>query len=94
MARGPMQLHRLHRLKAGPAADSNIIRASIDVEPKIRRAEEILISLPSRKTIVSVCTIDVRSYVCLFITRNHLLQKCIILDILFGIVTENVYWLA
>jgi len=74
------------------SACSNIIKASIDVEPKIRTAEENLISLPNRKTIVSVCTTNVISYVCLFVTRNHLLQQCIILDILFGIVTENVYF--
>ena len=64
------------------------------MKPKIRTAEENLISLPNKKTIVSVCQTNVRSYVCLFIIRNHLLQQCIILEILFGIVTETFISLA
>jgi len=67
-------------------------RVTIDVESKIRTAEENLISLPKKKTIVSVCTTSIRSYVCLFITRNHLLQQCLILDFRLGIFTENVYF--
>jgi len=50
-----------------------IARATVDLEPKIRTAEENLIILPEKKTIVSVCTINVGSYLCLFICRNHLL---------------------
>jgi len=33
-ARGPMQLHRLHRLKAGPAADSGTPRSFMLLEMK------------------------------------------------------------
>jgi len=47
----------------------------MDLETKIRTADENLIFLPEKKTIVSVCTTDVRSYVCLFISRKHLLQN-------------------
>ena len=41
---------------------------------KNKEAGEILILLPEKKKIVSVCTTNVRSYVSLFISRNHLLQ--------------------
>jgi len=50
-----------------------IARATIDLEPKIRTAEENWIILPKKKTTVSVCMTNVRSYLCLFIFRNHLL---------------------
>jgi len=43
-----------------------ICRATIDLEPKIRMADENLILVPEKKTIVSVCATNVRSYVCLF----------------------------
>jgi len=69
-----------------------IDRAAIDLEPKIRTAEEILIILPKNKMIVSVCTTNVRSYLCLFIFRNHLLQQCLLLDFFLVIVTENVFF--
>ena len=46
---------------------------TIDLEPKMRTAEEILILLPKKKPIVFVCMNNVRSYVCLFISRNYLL---------------------
>jgi len=49
-----------------------MIRATIDLEPKIRTAEENLNLLPKKNTIVSICTINIRSYVCLIISRNHL----------------------
>jgi len=71
-----------------------IARAAIDLEPKIRTAEENLILSPKKKAIVSVCKINVPSPVCLFISRNHLLQQCLILDLLLGIVTENVFSLV
>jgi len=63
-----------------------MFRATIDLGPKIWTAEENLILLPKNKTIVSVCTTNVRSYV------NHLLQQCLILDFLLGIVTKNVFF--
>jgi len=69
-----------------------MIRATIDQESKIRTAEENVILLPKKKTIVSVCTTNVRTYVCLFISRNHLLQQRLILDLLLGIVTENAFF--
>jgi len=50
---------------------SALIRATIDLEPKIRTDEENLIILPKKKTIVSVCTTNVRWYPCLFISGNH-----------------------
>jgi len=68
--------------------------ATIDLEPKIGTAEENVILLTKKKAIVSVCTTNVRSYVCLFISRNHLLQQCLILDFLHGIIMENVFSLA
>jgi len=67
-------------------------RATIDQELKIRTVEENLILLPEKKTIVSACTTNVRLYVCLFISRNHLLQQCPILDFLLGIVMENAFF--
>jgi len=67
-------------------------RATIDLESKIRTAEENLILLPKKKTIVSVCTTNVTSYVCLFISKNHLLQQRLILDFLHGIVKENAFF--
>jgi len=70
----------------------HIGRAAIDLESKIRTTEENLILLPKQKTIVSVCTTNVRSYLCLFISRNHLLQQRLILDFLLGIVTENAFF--
>ena len=69
-------------------------RATIDLEPKIGTAEKNLILLPEKITNVSVCTIYVRSYICLFISRNHLLQQCLILEFLLAIVTENVFSFA
>jgi len=39
----------------------SLIRATIDLEQKIRTAEQNLILLPKEKTIVSVCTTNVRS---------------------------------
>ena len=71
-----------------------ISRATIGLEPKIRTTEENLIILRKKKTIVSVCKTKVRSCRCLFIFRNHLLYRCLILDFLLGIVTENVFSLA
>jgi len=53
--------------------------------------EKNLILLPKKKAIVSVCATNVRSYVCLFVSRNHLLQQCLILDFLLGIVTEKTF---
>jgi len=44
------------------------------------------------KTTVSVCTTNVWSYVCLFISRNHLLQQRLILEFLVVSVTENVFF--
>jgi len=38
-----------------------IVRATIDLEPKIRTAEQNLILLPKMKTIVCVCTTNNRS---------------------------------
>jgi len=66
----------------------------IDLEPKIRTSEENLILLHKKKTTVSVCTTDVKSYVCLFISKNHLLQQCLILDYLLGIVTKKFFSLV
>jgi len=57
---------------------SPITRATIDLEPKIRTAEKILILLPKKITNVSVCTTYVSSYICLFTSRNHLLQQDLI----------------
>ena len=57
---------------------------STDLEPKIRTADENLF--------VSVCTTNVRSYVCLYISRNHLLQQCLILNLLLEIVMENAFF--
>ena len=71
-----------------------ILRATVDLEPKIRTADENLILLPKKKTIVSVGTTNVRSYVYLFISRNHLLKHCLILDFLLVIVTKNIFSLA
>ena len=65
--------------------------ATTDLEPKIRTAEENLIIFPKKKTIVSVRTTNVRSYICVFIFRNHLLQQCLILDFRV-IVVENVFF--
>ena len=62
------------------------------VEQKIRTAEENLIILLKKKTIVSVCTTNVRSHLCRFIFRNQLLQQCLNLDFVLGIVTENVFF--
>jgi len=53
-------------------------------------AEKNLVLLPKKKTIVSVCTTNIRSYVCLFISRNQLLLQCLILDFLV-IVKKNVF---
>jgi len=36
-------------------------------------AMENLILFPENRTIISVCTTNVRSYVCLLFSRNHLL---------------------
>ena len=47
---------------------------------------------PKKKTIVSICTTNIRSYVCLIISRNHLLQHCLILDFLLVIATKNVFF--
>ena len=69
-----------------------IVRATIDLEPKIRTSEEIFILLPKKKIILSVRTTNVRSYVCLFMSRNHLLQERLILDFIVAIVTENVFF--
>jgi len=69
-------------------------RATINLKPKIRTAEEKMISLPKKKTIVSLCTTNVRSYVCLVVSRKQVLQQCLIFDFLLGIVTENVFLLA
>jgi len=55
---------------------------------------ENVILLPKKKAIGSFCTTNVRSFICLFISRNHLLQQSLILDFLLGIVTENVFSLA
>jgi len=49
---------------------SHIPRATIDLEPKIRTAVENLILLPKNKAIGSVCTTNVRSFICLFISRT------------------------
>ena len=62
-----------------------IARATIDLEPKIRTAVENLIILPKKQTIVSVCTTNVRSYLCLFVFSSHLLQQSLILDFLLVI---------
>jgi len=70
------------RLRLALQTKTVTIRATIDLEPKIRTAEESFILLPKKITIVSVCTTNVRSYVSLFISRNHLLQQCRILDFL------------
>jgi len=67
------------------------MRATNDLEPKIRTAEQKLVIVPKNKTIVSVFTTIVRSYICLFISRKHLLQQCLILDFLLVIVTENFF---
>jgi len=67
-------------------------RATIDLEPKIRTAEKSFILLPKRITNVFVCTTYVSSYICLFISRNHLLQQYLILEFLLAIVTENVFF--
>jgi len=64
--------------------------ATIGQEPKIRMAEENFILLPKKKTIVSVCMTNVRSYVCLFISRSHLLHQCLVLNFLLATITENV----
>ena len=57
------------------------------------KADENLILLPKKKTIICACTTNVRS--CLpTISRNHLLQQCLILDFLLVIVTENFFSLA
>jgi len=69
-------------------------RSTIDLEPKIGTAEKNLILLPKNKTVISVCTTKVRSYVCLFISRNHLLQQRLILDFLLGIVPKMFFSLA
>jgi len=71
-----------------------ITRATTDLEPKIRTAEKNLILLPKKNTNISVCTTYVSSYICLFISRNHLLQQYLILEFLLAIVTENVFSLA
>ena len=42
---------------------SVMCRATIDLKPKARTAEENLILIPKSKTIPSVCTTNVRSYV-------------------------------
>jgi len=70
----------------------SISRATIDLEPKIRTAEKMLILLPKKITNASVCTAYVSSYICLFISRNHLLQQYLILEFLLAIVTENVFF--
>ena len=71
-------LHLTLAMKCHFVATSRVLfrigRATIDPEPKIRTTEEKLILLPKKKTIVSVYTTNVRSYVCLFISRNHLFQ--------------------
>jgi len=69
-----------------------IYRATIDLEPKVRTAEQNLILLPKKITNVSVCTTNVRSYVCLFTSRNHLFHQCLILDFLVVIITKNVFF--
>jgi len=66
-----------------------IVKATIDLEPKIRTAKENLILLPKTKTIVSFFTTNVRSYICLFTSRNHLLQQCFILNFPLVIITET-----
>ena len=71
-----------------------ICRAIIDLEPKIRTAGKNLILLPKTIRNVSVCTTYVSSYICLYISRNHLLQQYLILEFLLAIVTENVFSLA
>jgi len=69
-----------------------IARATIDLEPKIRTAKKNLILLPKKITNVSVCATYVSSYICLFISRNHLLQRYLILEFLLAIVTKNVFF--
>jgi len=51
-----------------------------------------LIVLPKKITNVAVCTTYVNSYICLFISRNHLLQQYLILEFFLAIVTENVFF--
>jgi len=69
-----------------------ISRATIDLEPKIRTVEENLILLLKKKTIVSIWTTKVRSYVCLFISRTICFSN--VLFSLLGIVTKIVFSLA
>jgi len=64
--------------------------ATIDLEPKIRTAENLIL-LSKKKIIVSACTTNI-PYVCLYISRNHLLQQCPILDFLLGIFTKNAFF--
>jgi len=68
-----------------------MVRTTTDLERKIRTAEKILILLPKKIMNVSVCTTYFSSYICLFISRNHLLQQYLILEFLLAIVTENVF---
>jgi len=65
----------------------HIIRATNNLQLRIRSAEENLILLRNMKQLFYVCTTDVRSYVCVFISRCHLLQQCLILECLFVIFT-------
>ena len=71
-----------------------INRATVDLQPKMRTAEENFFILPKKKTIDSVCITNFRSYLCLFIFGKHLLQQCLILDFLLVTVTENVFLLG
>jgi len=87
-------LRRELELLCNVAAISAINTATIAPEPKIRTAEQNLILLHKKETIFSVCTTNVRSHVCVFISRNDCLQQCIFLDFLLLIITENVFSLA
>jgi len=77
--------------ESSPPPRTPIARATIHLEPKIRTAEKNFILLPKKKKFFSVCTTNVRSYVCLIISRNHFLQQFLIPDFLLVIITEDVF---
>jgi len=71
-------------------------RATIDLEPKIRTADENLILLPNMKQLFLFAGLTSDHIFAHFYLLNHFLrlQKSLILDFLLGIITENVYSLA
>ena len=77
--------------ESSPPPRTPIARATIHLETKIRTADENFILLTEKKFFFSVCTTNVRSYVCLIISRNHLLQQFLIPDFLLVIITDDVF---